>query len=69
VDVALKKRIPWERRLLEVTDWPRTQAYSISNGVIFVNRRGRGQSVISMRVSVYRERRDHSIVNTKITPS
>ena len=41
VDVALKKRIPWERRLLEVTDWPRTQAYSISNGGIFVNRRGR----------------------------
>lgn len=41
LDVALKKRIPWQRRLLEVTDWPRTRAYAISSGGIFVNRRGR----------------------------
>lgn len=41
IDEFMKKIIPWERDLHQETDWSRTQAYSISNGGIFINLAGR----------------------------
>lgn len=41
MDVFLKKCIPWENKLVEITDWSQTQAYSISTSGIFINLQGR----------------------------
>lgn len=41
IDETLKKKIPWEKNLLQETDWSRTQAYSISSAGIFINLAGR----------------------------